>query len=123
PHHGACDPSLREAGFGRETRGSTTYPAAKANRDKSLSSTRSGPEAVYGPAPQDPCARVKAALPEPVRHITRPGISPTGGRNLEDVPGSSSSTEAERQRGSEQAGNAASTERRGRWTETARSVS
>ncbi len=50
----------------------TTYLAAKAQGDNSMSSKRGGPEGVYGPAPRGPCATVKAALPE----LQSPGMEP-----------------------------------------------
>src|SRR4051812_44853981 len=65
--------SLPQGGWVRkETHGSTTDLAAKANRDSSMSSKRSSPEDVYGLALQDPCATVKATLPE----LQAPGMEP-----------------------------------------------
>src|SRR5919202_1090157 len=54
--------SLPQGGWVRkETQGSTTNLTAKANRDSSMSATRSGPEDVDGSALPDPCATVKDA--------------------------------------------------------------
>ena len=58
-------PSQRGEVGRTETSGPTAYPAAKANRDRSMPLKREWPEDVYGQVTQDPRAKVTARLPEP----------------------------------------------------------
>jgi hypothetical protein len=72
PYHGACDLSRRGNGSGRKPVGQRLTQQRKPKGDSSMSSKRSGPEAVYGPALPDPCVMVKAWSPEP----QSPGMKP-----------------------------------------------
>ncbi len=69
--HDCCAPIVRRITrrrrerFGRRTSGSTAYPQAKAQRDRSMPVKRGRSEDAYGRAAQDPRDRGKTTLCEP----------------------------------------------------------
>ncbi len=114
---------LQAAGIWKSFLGHPPYLGSKGQRDNRMVGKQEAAEGVYAADLQDPRTMASAALREVVRRITRPVYLFHRRKELGGCSWVSELTGHRKVMGPEQARKAASTERRGRWTETARPVS